>query len=85
MRTIEVKNVLDFVDLRDECWSGAIDTLNTVYNHDKEEDLMWLIEEEFCGEIPTMTEVNDFLRFEDEYIFDRLGIDEDEEEDEGEE
>ena len=83
MRTIEVKTSWDFEDLRNNCWSGAIDTLNTVYNHDKEEDLMWLIEEEFFGEIPTMTQVNDFLWFEDEYIFDALGIDE--EEDEGEE
>lgn len=84
MRTIEVKTSWDFEDLRNNCWSGAIDTLNTVYNHDKEEDLMCLIEEEFYMDIPTMTEVNDFLWFEDEYIFNALGIDEDEEEDEGE-
>lgn len=82
MRTIEVKTSWDFDDLRNNCWSGAIDTLNTVYNHDKEEDLMELIEQEFWGEIPTMTEVNDFLWFEDEYIFNALGIDEEDEEEE---
>lgn len=41
---------------------------------------MQLLADEFWNEIPTMTEVNDFLWFEDEYIFETLGINEEEDE-----
>ncbi len=81
---MEIKSDFDFRRLQDNCWSGAIDTLITVYNNDKEDELMSLLEMEFEYDIPTLTEVNDFLWFEDEYIFEQLGIsddDEDEEED----
>lgn len=83
--TITVKRELDFHDLLDECWSGALDTLNTIYEHDKEEELMDFLEVYFadCDEIPTMTEVNDFLWFEDDWIFEQIDLDpDDDEEDE---
>ena len=35
---------------------------------------MDLLEEEFGDDTPTMTEVNDFIRFDDDFIFDALGI-----------
>lgn len=82
---MEIKNDYGFEDLRDNCWSGAIDTLDKVEEEGKEEELMDLLEEVFEGDIPTLTEVNDYLRFEDDEIFERLEIKEDEEEDEGEE
>lgn len=81
---MEIKSDFDFRRLQANCWSGAIDTLITVYNNDKEDELMSLLEMEFEYDIPTLTEVNDFLWFEDEYIFEQLGIsdeDEDEEDD----
>ena len=79
---MEIKSDFDFRRLQDNCWSGAIDTLITVYNNDKEDELMSLLEMEFEYDIPTLTEVNDFLWFEDEYIFEQLGIsDEDEDDD----
>lgn len=80
---MEIKQDYDFGDLQENCWSGAIDTLNTIEEHDMEEDLMNLLEEIFLG-IPTITEVNDFLRFKDDFIFDTLGINEEEEEEEEE-
>ena len=46
--------------------------------------ILWLLEEQFGGDIPTMTEVNDFIRFGDDFIFDALGIRIDEEEEEEE-
>ena len=82
---MEIKNDYGFEDLRDNCWSGAIDTLDRVEEEGKEEELMDLLEEVFEGDIPTLTEVNDYLRFEDDEIFERLEIKEDEGEDEGEE
>jgi len=71
---MEIKKDYDFNDLREECWSGAINTLEIIEKNDKEEELMELLEEEFGNVIPTMTEVNDFLWFEDDFIFEQLGI-----------
>lgn len=79
---MEIKNDYGFEDLRDNCWSGAIDTLDRVEEEGKEEELMDLLEEVFEGDIPTLTEVNDYLRFEDDEIFERLEIKEEEEEEE---
>lgn len=71
---MEIKKDYGFDDLRKECWSGATDTLETIEKNDKEEILMELLEQEFCNVIPTITEVNDFLWFEDDFIFEQLGI-----------
>lgn len=81
--TITVKKELDFWDLMDECWSGAEDTLKTIQKYDKEDALIMLLEENYCDEIPTIREINDILRFEDDWIFEMLGIDlDDDDEDE---
>lgn len=82
-----IKQDMDFNDLMNNCWSGAVDTLKTVEKHDKENELMTHLEEIFesyFDNVPTMTEVNDYLRFEDEAIFEALGISEMEEEEEEE-
>lgn len=82
-----VKNeIYDFGSLEYDCWSGAIDTLNRIKEVGKEEEFMDYLEDIFCDEIPTMTELNDFIWFEDEMIYEDLGIyeeedDEDEEDD----
>ena len=81
---MEIKMDFDFRRLQNNCWSGAIDTLITVYNNDKEDELMSLLEMEFEYDIPTLTEVNDFLWFEDEYIFEQLGISDEDEDDDDE-
>lgn len=75
-----IKQNMDFNDLMDNCWSGAIDTLKTIEEHDKEDELMAHLEEQWFDEVPTMTEINDYLWFEDEFIFECLGISESEEE-----
>lgn len=80
-----IKQDMDFNDLMNNCWSGAIDTLKTVEEHDKENELMAHLEEIFesyFDNVPTMTEVNDYLRFEDEAIFEALEISEAEDEEE---
>ena len=82
-----IKQDMDFNDLMENCWSGAIDTLRTIEEHDKENGLMEHLEyifDSYSNNVPTMTEVNDYLRFEDEDIFEYLGISETEEEEEEE-
>lgn len=73
---------VDFSDLMRECWSGAIETLETIQENDMEEALMSLLEDNFCDEVPTLTAVNDLLWFDDEWIFETLGIDPDADEEE---
>ena len=79
-----IKQNMDFNDLMSNCWSGAIDTLKAIEEHDKENELMAHLEEQWLDEVPTMTEINDYLWFEDEFIFECLGISELEEEEESE-
>lgn len=79
-----IKQDMDFNDLMENCWSDAIDTLKTIEEHDKEEELMQLLEDAF-DECPDITRINDYLWFSDEDIFECLGISESEEEEEEEE
>lgn len=79
-----IKNDFSFDDLKEEVWGGAEDTLEIIENNDMEDELMDFLEGYFV-EVPTITEVNDLLRFESEYIFEVLGINEDEEKDEEDE
>ena len=70
-----VKEELSFEDLKKRCRSGAIDTLQKIEEEgeEKQEQLMNLLQEEFSS-TPSITEVNDLLWFEDDYIFESLGI-----------
>ena len=72
-----IKEDYGFSDLQERCWSGAIDTLNNVEEAGLCDELMKMLEEVFLERIPDMTEVNDFLLFETEYIYEQLGLDED--------
>ena len=75
---MEVKRELDFDDLDRFFWSGAKDRWDDATDDQKER--VWdLIQEVFMDEIPTETEVNDFVWFECDDIFNEKD-DEDEEE-----
>ena len=81
---LEVKQEMSFEDLKNNCWSGALNTLSTIEEEGKEEELMNHLEDIFYDSTPTMTELNDYLWFEDELIYDALGITEEDEEEEEE-
>lgn len=51
-------------ELYDESWSGARDTLDEIIEQGREAEAMQIIEEVFSDEIPTDTQVNDFIWFE---------------------
>ncbi len=65
----------EFEELYKNSWSGAINTLNIISENDMENELMEHLEDIFSDQIPTETEVNDYLWFESDYIFECLGID----------
>ena len=71
-----IKKDYDFTDLKNSSWSGATNTLKTVEEAGKAEELMDLLEELFRAEIPEETKVNDFLWFDSDYIYECLGIEE---------
>lgn len=71
-----IKEVSNFYELKDNSWSGALDTLKDIENADKEDELMSLLEEAFTEKTPTDTEVNDFLWFDRSFIYENLGLNE---------
>ena len=77
-----IKEYSGFWGLYDNSWSGAIQTLDKIKELGLEDELMDFLEEYFSGGVPTETEVNDLLWFEEEYILNELGVDEEEDEDE---
>lgn len=71
---VTTSNDMDFDDIYQNSWGGAVDTLNTISNEGKEDDLMELLDELYPDGVDE-TELNDFLAFEDDYIFQNLDID----------
>lgn len=72
--SIWVKDEFTFEDLKRHCWSGAIDTLKIIEEHNKEDLFMTILEDMHIEYIPTLTEINDFLWFSDDDIFEMLEI-----------
>ena len=71
------KEINDFYALADMVWSGAVDTIKDIQNANKEDEFMNFLEAVFCDEVPTDTEVNDFIWFERDYIYENIGLTED--------
>lgn len=60
-----VKNeIADFEAIEVMAWSGAIQVCQEIIRQGRESEAMRLIEEEFLEEIPTDTQLNDFVWFE---------------------
>ena len=68
------KEINGFYELADMVWSGAVDTIADVQNANKENEFMDFLEMVFCDDIPTDTNVNDFIWFEREYIYENIGL-----------
>lgn len=68
------KEINDFYALADMVWSGAVDTITDIQNANKEDEFMNFLEAVFCDEVPTDTEVNDFIWFERDRIYKSLGL-----------
>ena len=66
-----------------EAWSGAKETQQRIIDENKEDEFDQLIEELYPDGLDE-TQLNDILWFEEESIFESLGITDEEEEDEDE-
>ena len=58
-----------------KAWSGAKDTLNKLIELDKCDELEFILDDLYPNGL-TETELNDILWFDDEWIFETLGIEE---------
>ena len=67
-----IKEISSF-ELKGELWSGALHTLETVAQKDKLQDLMYMLEDMYPEPVG-ITTVNDLLWFDDESVFEQLGI-----------
>ena len=72
--TVTTSNDMDFDDIYRNAWNGAVDTLDIISNEGKENDLMELLDELYPDGVDEV-ELNDFLGYEDAYIFQNLNID----------
>ena len=68
------KEINDFYALADMVWSGAVDTITDIQNANKEDEFMNFLEAVFCDEVPTDTEVNDFIWHDRDYIYENIGL-----------
>ena len=71
------KEINGFYGLADMVWSGAVDTIADIQNANKENEFMDFLEMVFCDDVPTDTNINDFIWFEREYIYENIGLTED--------
>jgi hypothetical protein len=78
-----VRKDVDFYDIKKNAWGGATFTLDTIADYDKEEEFMALLEELYPDGADE-TKLNDFIAFDDEYIFESLGISSEEDNDDDE-
>lgn len=68
MKLFREETIEDF-----KAWSGAVDTQNRIIEENKEDEFKQLIEELYPDGLDE-TELNDLLWFDDEWIFEQLGI-----------
>ena len=68
------KEINGFYELADMVWSGAVDTIADIQDANKENEFMDFLEMVFCEDVPTDTEVNDFIWFERDYIYENIGL-----------
>ena len=56
-----------------KAWAGALDTLNTVRELGGMDILTTICEDIFSGDIPTEVQINDWLWFDSDFIYQALG------------
>ena len=63
-------------------WSGAKDTITEVRKANKMDELQAHIEDVFFKDVPTATQLNDYVWFNSKDIFNAIGINVDDKEEE---
>lgn len=85
MTIYERHDISDLYDLRDLCWSGALDRIDDAIDNEIDGEFFdYIIENvDGWGDIVELTEVNDFIWFEcDDWLEEHKQKEEDEDEEE---
>lgn len=64
----------DYRDLENACWGQALNVLQEIYDNDYEEELIEYLTEIFSDNMPTLTELNDYISYEWEQIYKAIGF-----------
>ncbi len=76
---INVRKEMDFSDFERECYSGAEFTLARIAEEGKENRFIEMLKDLYEGvtidDAPTLTAINDLLRFDGYWVFEQLDID----------
>lgn len=75
---MKVFDEMNWYDIYRTAWSGARDTVERIEDEDKGDEFVSLIEEVYPEGIDR-TALNDILWFDDEWVFESLGIKDEEE------
>ena len=70
---LEIIRELQGWEMKNELWSGALHTLNTIIQNDKLHELMSLLEDLYPEPV-SVTTINDLLWFDTEFIYEQLEI-----------
>ena len=70
---IEIIKDCTFYSLYEELWCGALDTVKDIIEKEKTYELMQLLESIFY-EPTNIGQINDFLWFDRDFIYEELGI-----------
>jgi len=65
---------MSIYDLKNELWSGALDTLEAIIQNNKLQDLLDLLQELYPEPVD-ITTINDLLWFDEDFVYDQLEID----------
>ena len=68
------REINSFHELADMVWSGAVDTIADIQNANKEDEFMIFLEGVFYDEVPTDTEVNNFIWHDRDYIYENIRL-----------
>ena len=76
---INIRKEMDFSDFERECYSGAELTLARIAEEGKENRFIELLKDLYEGatidDAPTLTAINDLLRFDGYWVLEQLDID----------
>lgn len=76
IKEIMIFEIYDFEDLKNFCWSGALQTLETIEKKDLQQEFIDLLNDlisTFDNGMPSVA-LNDFISFDTEYIETYLNI-----------
>ena len=64
----------NYRDLENVCWGQALNVLQEIYDNDYEEELIEHLTEIFSDNMPTLTELNDYISYDWEQIYKTIGF-----------